>query len=87
MLGQAPSGDHVRATILDVGRVPVAGLVEPALELGRVLAERALVLSRLGRTEDVAAVAAEASALADALAYGGYRDTLARAVTGAPSEV
>ena len=62
---------------MDIGRVPVAGLVEPALELGRVLAERALLLARCGRAGEAAAAAAEAAALADELSYGGYRTTLA----------
>ena len=78
MLGQVPDDSLFAATVLDVGRVPVAGLIEPALELGRVLAERALVLAGMGRTADAAPAAAEAAALADALPFDGYRDTLAR---------
>ena len=40
--------DAFGAAIADLGRVPVGGLVEPALELGRVLAERARVLAAPG---------------------------------------
>jgi tetratricopeptide (TPR) repeat protein len=79
MLGRAPDGNLFGATILDVGRVPVAGLVEPALELGRVLAERALVLAGNGRADAAARAAAESEGLADRLGFDGYRATLADA--------
>ena len=78
MLGQAPDGNLFGATVLDVGRVPVAGLIEPALELGRVLAERALALACAGRADEATEAAAEAAALADELPFDGYRETLAR---------
>ena len=58
--------------------MPVAGLIEPALELGRVLADRALALVGEGRTGEAAEAAAEAAALADELPFDGYRETLAR---------
>jgi hypothetical protein len=78
MLGQAPDGDLFGATVLDAGRVPVAGLIEPALELGRVLAERALALACAGRSGEATQAAAEAATLADELPFDGYRETLAR---------
>ena len=62
--------------LVDLGRPPVAGLVEPGIELGRVLAELASVLASAGRIDEAAVAAAEASELADALAYDGYRLTL-----------
>ncbi len=65
--------DAFGAGIADLGRVPVGGLVEPALELGRVLAERARVLAAAGRPEEAAAAAREALELADAVRFDGYR--------------
>ena len=65
--------DAFGAGIADLGRVPVGGLVEPALELGRVLAERARVLAAAGRPEEASAAAREALELADAVRFDGYR--------------
>ena len=56
-LGGPVVDDAFRATIADLGRVPVGGMVEPAVELGRVLAERARVLAASGE-RDAAADAA-----------------------------
>ncbi|MDX6646694.1 MAG: hypothetical protein QOK40_2421 [Miltoncostaeaceae bacterium] len=77
LLAQAPSGDAFAATVTDLGRPPVAGLVEPGLELGWVLADRAGLLIAAGRLGDARTAVEEAAGLADALAYDGYRDRLA----------
>ena len=50
----------------------------PRSSLGRVLAERALVLAGAGRLDEAAEAAAEATALAGELPFDGYRDTLRR---------
>ena len=52
-------------------------MVEPAVELGLVLADRAEALAALGRTDEAAAAAREAAALADETGFDGYRDRLA----------
>jgi len=75
-LGPDTEGDVFAAVVTDLGRPPVAGLVEPAVELGRALADRAAVLAALGRGEDARAAAAEALALADESGFSGYRDAL-----------
>ena len=76
-LAAAPEGDVFAAAVADLGRPPVAGMVEPAVELGLVLADRAEALTALGRTEEAAAAAREAAALADETGFDGYRDRLA----------
>jgi DNA-binding SARP family transcriptional activator len=76
-LARAPEGDLYAAVVTDLGRPPVAGLVEPAVELGRTLADRAAALSALGRHEEARAAAEEAAALADEARFDGYRDRLA----------
>jgi hypothetical protein len=43
LLGAAGEGDRYAAALADLGRPPVAGLVEPARELDRVLAELASI--------------------------------------------
>ncbi len=68
--------DAFRATVADLGRVPVGGMVEPAVELGRVLADRARVLGAAGRTAEARDAAREAAALADAARFDGYRHVL-----------
>jgi DNA-binding SARP family transcriptional activator len=86
-LAVAPEGDVFAAALTDLGRPPVAGLVEPALELGKALAERAGALAALGRPIEAAAAADEARALADATGWEGYRARLegsAAAVTTPP---
>jgi DNA-binding SARP family transcriptional activator/tetratricopeptide (TPR) repeat protein len=85
--GASASGDRLAAAFVDLGRPPVAGLLEPVVELGRVLSERALLLSRLGRADQARRAAERAARLADELAYDGYRDTLARAVEAIDLEV
>jgi len=75
-IDRAGPGEFFAANVVDLGRPPVAGLVEPGVELGRVLADRAAVLARAGRPDEAAAAAAEALALADAMAYDGYRGAL-----------
>ena len=60
----------------DLGRPPVAGLVEPAVELGLTLADRAQVLTLLDRPDEARAAALEAAALADETGFDGYRDRL-----------
>lgn len=46
VIGTVGEGDRYAATLADLGRPPVAGLVEPARELDRVLADLAAVHSR-----------------------------------------
>jgi DNA-binding SARP family transcriptional activator len=79
-LASAPEGDVFAAAVADLGRPPVAGLVEPAVELGLTLADRAGVLAALGRPDDARAAAREAAALADETGFEGYRE---RVVTDA----
>ena len=76
------AGEAYAANLADLGRPPVAGLVEPGLELGRVLAERATLLAEAGRGEEARAAAAEAAELADAVGYDGYRGRLAALARG-----
>ena len=71
-----PAGEMFATALVDLGRPPVAGLVEPGIELGRVLAELAAALISAGRAAEAAHPASEAATLADALAYDGYRRTL-----------
>ena len=40
----APSGDSYAAVLVDLGRLPVAGLIEPALELQRLAVDRAALV-------------------------------------------
>jgi DNA-binding SARP family transcriptional activator len=76
-------GDAFAMNMVDLGRPAVAGLIEPVVELGRVLADRALVLREAGRHAEASAAAAEAAELADAAAFTGYRSQLDIAVSGA----
>ncbi len=76
-------GDAVTMNLVDLGRPAVAGLIEPAVELGRVLADRALVLRAAGCHGEAAAAAAEAAELAEAMAFTGYRSQLDIAASGA----
>jgi tetratricopeptide (TPR) repeat protein len=76
-------GDAFAKNAVDLGRPAVAGLIEPAVELGRVLADRALVLREAGRPEEAAAAAAAAAELADATAFTGYRHQLDIVLLGA----
>jgi tetratricopeptide (TPR) repeat protein len=64
----ATVGDAYATTLVDLGRPPVAGLTEPAVELGRVLADRAALLSEVG-DPTAPQVAAEAAALARATGF------------------
>jgi DNA-binding SARP family transcriptional activator len=75
-LASAPEGDVYAAVVADLGRPPVAGLVEPAVELGLTLADRAEALAALGRHEEARAAAAEAAALAEETGFDGYRERL-----------
>ena len=69
-------GDAVIMNVVDLGRPAVAGLIEPAVELGRVLADRALVLRAAGRHAEASTAAAEAAELAEAMTFTGYRRQL-----------
>jgi tetratricopeptide (TPR) repeat protein len=80
-LAYAREGDVFAAALTDLGRPPVAGMVEPAVELGRALADRAVALAALGRGDEAAAAAEEALALADATGFDGYRGRLETATT------
>ena len=82
-LADAPAGDLFAASIADLGRPPVAGLVEPGVELGRVLADRAAVLAAAGEDEGAREAAREAIRLADALSFDGFRLRL-RSLTDVP---
>ena len=75
-LASAPEGDVFAAVVADLGRPPVAGLVEPAVELGLTLADRAEALAALGRADEAQAAAREAAALADETGFDGYRERL-----------
>ena len=75
-LASAPEGDVFAAVVADLGRPPVAGLVEPAVELGLTLADRAEALAALGRLDEAQAAAREAAALADETGFDGYRERL-----------
>lgn len=76
-------GDAVTMNLVDLGRPAVAGLIEPAVELGRVLADRALVLRAAGRHTEASTAAAEAAELAEAMAFTGYQNHLDIAASGA----
>lgn len=76
-------GDAVTMNLVDLGRPAVAGLIEPAVELGRVLADSALVLRATGRHAEASAAAAEAAKLAEAMAFTGYRNQLDIVLSGA----
>lgn len=74
--------EQLTATLVDLGRAPVAGLVEPGIELGRILAERALLYAEEGRVGEARAAVQEAARIADQLRFDGYRPLLER-LTGA----
>ena len=69
-------GDLFASSLADLGRPPVGGLVEPAVELGRVLADRACVLAACGRADEARTCATEALEIADEVAFDGYRSQL-----------
>jgi DNA-binding SARP family transcriptional activator/tetratricopeptide (TPR) repeat protein len=77
----APSGDAFAAAFVDLGRPPMAGLTEPGVELGRVRADQALLLSQAGRVREASQAVLEAQRLADELSFDGYRSTLMRAAS------
>jgi tetratricopeptide (TPR) repeat protein len=79
----AALGDAFAKNLVDLGRPAVAGLIEPAVELGRVLADRALVLRAAGRHAEASTAAAEAAELAEAMAFTGYRSQLDIVLSGA----
>ncbi|MBI2684272.1 MAG: hypothetical protein HYX33_02595 [Actinobacteria bacterium] len=68
--------DPYRDAFIDLGRPPVAGLVELRVELGRVLADAAATLAELGRAGAAREYADEAVALGDATRFDGYRGIL-----------
>jgi len=79
--GRSSRGDALSATVVDLGRAPISGLVEIDVELGRVLAEGALAAAAAGRTGEAEAAVAQATRLARQSGFDGYADTLARART------
>ncbi len=81
----AATGEAYAVNLVDLGRPPVAGLVEPALEVGRVLADRARSLAAAGRLAEAAAAAAEATAIADFLGFDGYRAAITSLVVAGGS--
>lgn len=76
LLDLRPVGDYWAASLVDLGRAPVAGLVEPALELGLVLVEQARLLTAVGRAAEAQATEQEAATLAATLGIEGYRSAL-----------
>jgi DNA-binding SARP family transcriptional activator len=74
-------GEPLAATVVDLGRAPVAGLVEPAVGLGWVLADRALILAEQRRGDEARAAADEAARIAAELRFDGYRRVLERVDT------
>ena len=78
-------GDASITNVVDLGRPAVAGLIEPGVELGRVLADRAVVLHAVGRHAEAALAAAEAAVFAEAAAFTGYRRQLDLVLSG-PSD-
>jgi DNA-binding SARP family transcriptional activator len=83
LVADTPLGDLFAANLTDLGRPPVAGLVEPGVELGKVLADRAQVLADAGRHAKAAAAAREACSLADAMGFDGYRSRVEEILTEA----
>ncbi|HEX6327376.1 MAG TPA: AAA family ATPase [Jiangellaceae bacterium] len=79
LVRDAPPEDPYATTLVAFGRSAPGGTVEPAVELGRTLAEWALLLAQDGAVERAGVLADEARALADQLGYSGYRRTLHRA--------
>ncbi|OLB67391.1 MAG: hypothetical protein AUI10_00230 [Actinobacteria bacterium 13_2_20CM_2_72_6] len=81
-LGSDPGmQDAYAVNLVDLGRPPVAGLIEPRVELCRVLMDKAAVLSATGAPDRSASAAAEAAALADAVGLPGYRSSVDGATT------
>ncbi|HWI09449.1 MAG TPA: hypothetical protein VNT54_18265 [Solirubrobacteraceae bacterium] len=80
LTGDGPR-EQLAATVVDLGRAPVAGLVEPGVGLGRVLAERAVLLAEQRRGREARAAADEAARIAAELRFDGYRSLLERTAT------
>jgi DNA-binding SARP family transcriptional activator len=80
-----PAGDVYAANLADLGRPPVAGLIEPALELARTLVDRAELLAALGRGPEAAPAAAEAAGLAEAAGHGALHERAAALAALAPA--
>jgi tetratricopeptide (TPR) repeat protein len=76
VLDRFDGGDALAGAVVDLGRAPVSGLIEIRLELGRVLAERALVLADAGRFEEGEVSATKAERLAREASFEGYAETL-----------
>ncbi|GAA4702450.1 hypothetical protein GCM10023215_47140 [Pseudonocardia yuanmonensis] len=74
----AAPDDPFATSLVALGPSRLEVPVEPGVELGRVLADRARVLVERGRSGEARAAVDEASALAARLAYDGYRDSLQR---------
>ncbi|HEX6335927.1 MAG TPA: AAA family ATPase [Jiangellaceae bacterium] len=76
LVRDAPPEDPYATTLVAFGRSAPGGTVEPAVELGRTLAERAYLLAQDGALEQAGMLADEARALAEQLGYPGYQRTL-----------
>lgn len=76
LLDVRPVGDFWAASLVDLGRAPVAGLVEPALELRQVLVEQAGLLAAAGRTAEAQVAEQEAVTLTAALGVEECRSAL-----------
>jgi hypothetical protein len=78
--------DGYAVNLVDLGRPPVAGLIEPAVELSRVLTDRAAALAACVDVVRADRAGAEAATLAATVGYHGYRSMLTGAVpAGEPS--
>jgi DNA-binding SARP family transcriptional activator len=62
-----PAGELFTVTLTDLGRPPVAGLVEPGIELARVLVDLASALEAAGHCEEAVEATREADELTRAL--------------------
>lgn len=78
-----PAGELFSVNLTDLGRPPVAGLVEPAVELRRVLVDLAAALEAAELPEDANEAAREAEELAHALQRTPSRTAVSRSTVDA----
>lgn len=71
--------DTYAASLTELGRSAVAGRLEPGVELGRTLADLALLLGANGEADRARELAREATALAGEVDHHGYLAALRRA--------
>ncbi len=65
-----PAGELFTVTLTDLGRPPVAGLVEPGIELARVLVDLASALAAAGRCDEAVDATREADEISRAIRKG-----------------